>query len=591
MSALIIKRDTDFFSRPEAAAPSSPRFALICAWALLGLIIALLVFIAYMSFVPGLPTDGGFTLDNWMALTSPFFLTRVLPNTIFLGLGSITLAALIGVPIAWLLNRTDVPFRRGFVTLMAIMIVMPGYVMAMGWIMLLDEQIGALNSAIATVLGVKSVPLTVSNNLLGITWVMGLILVPPVFFLIAGPMRSLDPSLQEAARMAGAGAWQTVRRVDMPLIWPSVLGALIYIFITAVSIFEIPALLGGGAGKVPVLSTALFYAIRPAGPQTASFAYGVAGVYGLVLAVPCLFAMRFYLRMLDRSDRYQVITGKGYRSHIVQLGAYRWVGFAMIAGYFLLALLLPFLMLLWASLMPVLQAPSLAMLSRLTMRNYEGLVPVLGGTSILRNTVIVVVSVSALVTFFSIVISWIVVRTRLRQRKTMDILSMMPHAVPGIAFAFALTMLGIMAGVWTPWLPLSGTLAIIIIADLIHRLPYGTRLANAALVQVHRELEEAATMSGADNAMTVWRILLPLIKSSIIYLAVWTGLLTLQEVSMALFLSGPHNTVLSVAIFQLWVDGNLGPAAAGTVVLTLGMAAVTWTILKVTGGVAAGNSR
>jgi len=215
----------------------------------------------------------------------------------------------------------------------------------------------------------------------------------------------------------------------------------------------------------------------------------------------------------------------------------------------------------------------------------------LGGTSVLRNTVIVVVSVSALVTFFSIVISWIVVRTRLRQRKTMDILSMMPHAVPGIAFAFALTMLGIMAGVWTPWLPLSGTLAIIIIADLIHRLPYGTRLANAALVQVHRELEEAATMSGANNAMTLWRILLPLIKPSIVYLAVWTGLLTLQEVSMALFLSGPHNTVLSVAIFQLWVEGNLGPAAAGTVVLTLIMTALTWTILKVTGGVAAGNNR
>jgi iron(III) transport system permease protein len=149
-------------------------------------------------------------------------------------------------------------------------------------------------------------------------------------------------------------------------------------------------------------------------------------------------------------------------------------------------------------------------------------------------------------------------------------------------------MLGILAGVYAPWLPLAGTLGVIVIADLIQRLPFGTRLANAALVQVHRELEEAAQMSGAETFATIWRVLLPLIKPSVVYLAVWTALLTLQEVSMALFLSGPNNVVLSVSIFQLWIDGNLGPAAAGTVVLTFLMAAATSLILKITGGVSAG---
>jgi iron(III) transport system permease protein len=567
----------------EEAGQGGALFALAASWSLLGLIIALLAFIVYMTFVPGLPTDGGWTFANWASLASPYFVTQVLPNTVFLGLGAITLAALFGVPIAWLLNRTNVPFRRGFISLMAIMVVMPGYVMAMGWIMLLDEHIGLINHAVAAVLQVPSVPLTVSNNLFGITWVMGLILVPPVFFLIAGPMHALDPSLQEAARMSGAGAWHTFRRIDLPLIWPSVLGALIYIFITAVSIFEVPALLGGASGKTPVLSTALFYAIRPAGPQTASFAYGVAGVYGLLLAVPCLLAMRFYLRMLDRSERYQVITGKGYRPHHVQLGGYRWLGFAVVVSYFALAFAFPFLVLVWASLLPVLQMPSIQMLSKLTFENYNGLLVMLGGPGVLHNTIMLVLTVTALVIFFSLMISWVVVRTKLRQRKLMDTLSMMPHAVPGLAFAFALTMIGLLAGAWIPWLPLSGTLAIIVIADLIQRLPYGTRLANAAFLQVHRELEEAAQMSGAGSAAAMRRILLPLIKPSIVYLAVWTGLLTLQEVSMALFLSGPHNLVLSVSIFQLWVDGNLGPAAAGTVVLTLIMAAVTSLILRAAG--------
>src|SRR6185312_6706846 len=140
------------------------------------------------------------------------------------------------------------------------------------------------------------------------------------------------------ARMSGAGLKRILWRIELPLIWPSILGALIYLFITSVSIFEVPALLTGGTGKVPVLATELFYAIRPAGPQTSTFAYGVAGVYGLVLAVPCLVAMIFYLRLFDQSDRYQVITGKGYRAQIISLsGGARWVGFAFVLFYFCLS--------------------------------------------------------------------------------------------------------------------------------------------------------------------------------------------------------------------------------------------------------------
>jgi iron(III) transport system permease protein len=295
--------------------------------------------------------------------------------------------------------------------------------------------------------------------------------------------------------------------------------------------------------------------------------------------------MIFYLRLFDQSDRYQVITGKGYRSQIVQLsGAARWLCFAFVVLYFCLSTLMPFLVLLWASLLPVLQMPSMELIEKVSLENYDGLLAVLGGVSVLTNTVILVLAVAVLVTFFSLLISWIVVRTRYRHRKTLDVLSMLPHAIPGLAFAFALAMLSILVAVKLPWLPLGGTLAVIVIANVIVRLPYGTRMANAALLQVNRDLEEAAHMSGASARLTVTRILLPLIKPSAVYLAVWTGLLTLQEVSMALFLWGPENTVLSVSIFQLWTNGLLGPASAGTVVLTLLMGAMTLFILRFTGG-------
>jgi iron(III) transport system permease protein len=234
------------------------------------------------------------------------------------------------------------------------------------------------------------------------------------------------------------------------------------------------------------------------------------------------------------------------------------------------------------------RVPSAEVLAKVTGANYAGLLTTLGGPSVMQNTAILVVVVAVLVTFFSLMTSWVVVRTRTPGRKLMDVLAMMPHAVPGLAFAFAFAMLAILGARWLPWLPFGGTVAIIVLADLIQRLPYGTRLANAALAQVHRELEEAARMSGANTSATMTRILFPLIKPSIVYLAVWTGLLTLQEVSMALFLTGPQNTVLSVSIFQLWTDGSLGPAAAGTVVLTLLLAVVTWTILRLTAGATRG---
>jgi iron(III) transport system permease protein len=567
--------------REEGVAPS----ALVGAWALLGVIIALLLFILYMSFVPGLPTEGGWTLDNWRHLHSAHFLFEVLPNSIVLGLGSVLIAALFGVPIAWLLNCTDLPLRHAFITLVAVVLVIPSYVKTMGWIMLLDEKIGLVNVALAYLFDVQSVPISVSNNILGVTWAMGLMLVPAMFFLVAGPIRSLDPSLQEAARMSGAGLTRIFWRIELPLIWPSILGALIYLFITAISIFEVPALLTGGTGKVPVLATELFYAIRPAGPQTSTFAYGVAGVYGLVLAVPCLIAMMFYLQLFDHSDRYQVITGKAYRAQIVSLsGPARWLSFAFVVFFFCLSAVLPFLVLLWASLLPVLQMPSIEMIKKITLENYDGLLSLLGGVGVLTNTAILVLSVAGLVTFFSLLLSWIVVRTRYRHRKMIDVLSMLPHAIPSLAFAFALAMLGILMAVKLPWLPLAGTLAIIVIANVIARLPYGTRMANAAFLQVNRDLEEAAHMSGAGARLTATRILLPLIKPSAVYLAVWTGLLTMQEVSMALFLWGPENTVLSVSIFQLWTNGLVGPACAATVVLTLFTGALTLLILRFSGG-------
>jgi len=126
-------------------------------------------------------------------------LTEVVPNTLIVGFGTVIVATFFALPLAWLLNRTALPLRRTFITMMAVVVIIPGFIKAMGWIMLINDRIGLLNKAVEALLGLERVPLTVVNNPYGIAWVMGLVLTPTMFFLISGPMRALDPTLEEAA--------------------------------------------------------------------------------------------------------------------------------------------------------------------------------------------------------------------------------------------------------------------------------------------------------------------------------------------------------------------------------------------------------
>ena len=558
------------------------RLPLVCSWLVLSFVVGLLLFILYMTFVPGLPTEPGLTLEHWINIASPDMLTEVIPNTLVVGFGTVLVATFFALPLGWLLNRTSLPLRNFFITLMAVVVIVPGFIKAMGWIMLVNDRIGLFNKAIAVLLGLERVPLTVVNNPFGMAWIMGLMLTPTMFFLISGPMRALDPTLEEAAAVTGMNQWRTLLRVSFPLMWPGILAGVIYTFMTAISIFEIPAMLGAASSKVPVLATELFYAVRPGGHES-DIAYGAAGVYGVLIAAPSVVALYFYLRILTRARRYEVITGKAYRPREIDLGRFNWLGLGFVVLYLLLAVVLPMLVLGWASLLPYLQMPSSEALSKVNLSNYDGLLLSLGGILVIRNTVILTISVALLVIIFSFSISWVVVRTRGRFHKTMDVIAMLPHAIPGLAFAFALAMLGILAARFLPLLPVAGTLGIIVVANVVNRLSYGTRVTNAALVQIQRELEECAEVCGVRNFTIMWRIIVPLIKPSLVFAGLWTALLTFREVTMALFLSESHNRVLSVSIWHLWESGNIGVASAGAVVLVATMAVLMLITLKLAG--------
>jgi iron(III) transport system permease protein len=424
------------------------------------------------------------------------------------------------------------------------------------------------------------------NNPLGMAWVVGLAATPTMLFLLSGPMRMLDPALEEAASTSGASRLQTFSRVSMPLMRPALLGGAIYIFMGAVSWFEIPAMLGASGGQAPVLATELFYSVQPITGQSSLVSYGAAGVYGMLIAVPSLVALYFYYRVLAQGRRYAVVSGKGFQAREVDLGRGNILGLGFIALYLLLAVILPMLVLVWFSLFPYVQVPSLEALGKASLRNY-GLhfwIATIGGLDSVRNTIILVICAPVLVLLFAVNISWIVVRSRLAIRRVMDNLAMLPHAIPGLAFAFALFIVALLADRWLPWLPLAGSLGLIVIANTLNHLPYSTRITNAALLQVQPELEEQAHVCGASPLAAVARVVAPLAKSSLIFAGLWTALLTFREVTMALFLAGPRNPVLSVAVWRSWQQGALGPAAAAAVVMLIIIGALLLLALVATRG-------
>ncbi|HEY1373892.1 MAG TPA: iron ABC transporter permease [Candidatus Binatia bacterium] len=544
---------------------SGNSIAVFFAWVACAVILLLTILILWMSFCRGLPFDSGFSLDNYTEVLGSEHFWTVILNTIVVGLGTVAITIFFGVPLAWLLNRTDIPLRSLFITMLAVTVIMPGLVKAMGWIMLLSPQVGLINRLLMGIFRLSEAPFDI-NSLWGIAFIQGLMLTPSMFFLISGPMRSLDSSLEEAAEVVGANRLKTIVWITSPMLRPAILGGIIYIFMTAIAMFEVAGLLGG-LSENKILATELFLAIQPF-EGSLEIKYGVAGVYGLLIMAPSLLALFFYFQSLKQSHRYAVITGKGYKPKDFPLGGLRYPAILFVLVYLMLAVFLPFAVLLWASLLPSLRMPSAEAWSLVSFKWYTDISYLLG-YEVLKNTILLVVWSSVLVLFFSFMISWVVVRTKLRSRRLVDTISMLPHAIPGIGFAFALLIAGIMMAKWLPWVAFYNTIWIIVAGNVLNRLSYATRITNAALVQVQQELEDAAMICGARKWVSMLRVMMPLIRPSLVFAGLWTALLVFREVSMALLLIGPKNKVLATQLWILWRQGDLSQASALSIVLIL----------------------
>jgi iron(III) transport system permease protein len=507
------------------------------------LVIAPIIFLLWSSFRTALPTPanpGFFTLKNYnFVYTNPATYTLLLNTAIFVSVCT-SLALLLAVGFAWLIERTDMRGKNTLFVLILLPSAVPSLLMGISYIILAGPEAGLLNRFSNEVFGIK--PFNIFS-LPAMFLLQALSSVPSSFLIVLSALRSMDPALEEAASVSGVGWLSTIRRVTLPMMVPAILSAAIYTGMNIAETFEIPALIGVPIG-FHVLSSQVYLSLRVWGNHT------VASAYSVIFLIMLIALVYLYQKVTRHGFRYATISGKGYRPKLINIGRWRYVAFVLVGFYLFVTVALPFFVFVWSSLFPSWQAPSLAILSHASLDSYR---EVFGNANFLdsvKNTLILMLVTPVVTIALISVASWLIVRSNLslRSKALLDTLTFWPHAYPGIVLGVALLWFFIIVNFPPVW----GTLWPIVLGLTISYMPFSVRTLNAAFIQVHRELEQAAYVSGATWLTTFARITLPLVLPAIASVGLWIAIHAMRSLTVPMFLTTQGNEVLAMLLWTYW---------------------------------------
>ena len=518
----------------------------MAALALLVLVVLPLASLAWGS----VSQDGRLTLEHFRQAFGDRLYLRALANSLILGLWTGVLSVVIGLPLAWATSRTDLP-AKGFVRLTAhLAYVTPPFLTAIAFVTLLSPNAGILNRFVRDVLGVPSLVFNVFS-MPGLVLVTVLHTFPYVYLLAAGALESVDASLEESARLLGAGRLRTFARVTAPLVAPAVLSGALLAFVNAIALFGSQAIIGL-PGRVFTLPTRI-YTLFDYPPQ-----YGLASALSIAFVAVTVLALALQRRYLGARS-YVTVSGRGERRALVELGRARGPLLLFCGAVFVVAVLLPYLALLAVSLS---RSWGLTFWQNLTLAHYRF---VLLDYEVTRramlNSFLLASAAATLAVGLGSVIGWLDLRTGLPGRRWLDYASLVPLGLPGIVVAVALIQFWLRVP-----LPLYGTLLIILLAYVGRFIPLGVRAASASLRQLDPALEETARVTGAGWARTMRRITLPLIRPGL--LAGWLLVFVpaIQELSASILLFSAESMTLAVAVYNLYESGRLEAVSALAIV-------------------------
>ncbi|NKB19567.1 MAG: ABC transporter permease subunit [Alphaproteobacteria bacterium] len=525
-------------------------------------LVGVLISISFQSGIIG-TSDAHFTLSNYVDLFTDPIIGEALYNTIIFAITATLVSMGVGLPIAWLTERTTMRAKSAVYAIMTLGLLIPGIYTAMGWTFLAHARIGFLNRWAIQFFSLSEGPINIATPI-GMGFVQGLSLAALAFILTAQMFRAMNPSLEEAAKIHGLGFFGTMRRVTLPLAMPAILAAVIYIVVIGIATFDVPAIIGL-ANRVYMISTYVFEKANPGDEEFSQ--HGITAALGVIMIGVALLLTWWYSTVLRQGDKYQVVTGKGYRPTLIDIGHWGKAAWAFIIVYIIAAKVIPLILIGYAAFVPYLAPPSAKMFSLMSMDNIMENMDwdlVFRG---LKNTVLLVLIVPAATLVLAFSVSWLIVRSRSKARYVLEFGAFLPHALPEVILAVAAILMALF--VLKDFVPLYGTVTLIAIVYVITRISFATRAINSALLQIHKELEEAAHVSGLSEIRTSWRILVPLLRPTLMSVWIWSAILVYRELTVAVFLVGHENITLPAVIWSYWQSGATNLAAAVTLIMTL----------------------
>lgn len=542
-----------------------------------GLLLYLVGFPLTMLLLGSASVEGeltkGLTLANYTRTYSDPRTYSLLLNSVLYSLGSSVLALTLGTGLAWIVERTNTPGRRAFFALSLIPLIVPGVVSTIAWIFLLSGQIGVVNRALMAVFGLERAPFEIFS-IGGMVWAEGLHLSPLVFLVMSAAFKSMDPSLEESALMSGSNTSRTLRRVTLPILLPAFASATLIMFVRGLESFEVPRLVGV-PGRVPVFTSEIYAQLNQYPPD-----FGGAGALAVGLLGISAAGVWAYQRLTRRAERFATVTGKAFRPRVLDLGRWRYAATALLITYFLVIIGLPFGILVFASVIPF-YIPSLEVLSRFTLDNYRFVFDHPSIELALRNSFLLGATAATGTMALTAVIAWITTKTRLRGRGALDFLAFVPIAIPGLVLGVSMILQYLSPAFRV--IPIYGTLWILVLAYTTKYLPYGMRANSAAMLQIHRELEEAGSVSGASWWTMFRRVTLPLLRPALVAGWLYIFIVSVRELSASVLLVSGDSTVLAVVIFDLFESGKSNAVAALSVMLILAMLIIVAVVQRLTG--------
>ncbi len=518
---------------------------LLLVLVLLFLVVAPLAKLFLVSFET--QETGAFTLSNYVTAYGRARYRDALVNSLLLGLASATISVVLAVPMAWAVSRTDMPGKGLTWAVVLGAFVVPPYLGAVGWILLAGPNSGVINRLWRAATGAEGALFNV-YSFEGLALVIALHSFPLVFIFVKAALDLVSSEMEDAANILGAGTWTAVRKVSLPLVWPSIMAAFIVIFLETIALFGTPAIIGIPA-RINVVTTQLWqffeYPVR----------VEVAAAYAMPLLLITVGMIAVQKLLLSRKG-FVSQTGKGGERRPIKLGPWRWALFGWCAAVGLLSVAMPLLVLVQASFAKA-WGRGIA-LDNLTLRNYRLLIfeHEMALTSI-WNTIWFSATAATAAVLIALLIAYIVNRRLVPFGDALSFLAMAPFVIPGIVMA-----IGFYAAYASPPLALYGTAAIIIFAFTARFLPIAYANSSAAVRAVHPEMEEAARILGSGRLHAISRVTAPLVKKALLGGWLIVFIVASRELSAAIFLVGPRTRTMSVLLYDLSEAGNFEVLAA-----------------------------